>query len=116
MNRHVVPASDRRIEARVPLSCACKVLHEASGRYWHAQARDVSRHGMLLGVESTRALQPGDRLVVHVAWSPRPLLATSEGVIAEVKRVMPRIDGMQYVGVRFEDALDGVSAAAAAAA
>lgn len=114
MNRHLAPASDRRVEARVPLSCACKVLHEPSGRYWYARARDVSRHGMLLGVESTRALQPGDRLVVHVAWSPRPLLATDQGVIAEVKRVMPRIDGVQYVGVRFADALEGVSAAAAA--
>ncbi|MEY3231799.1 MAG: PilZ domain [Planctomycetota bacterium] len=115
MNRHVAPAADRRAETRAPLSCACKVLHEASGRYWYATARDVSRHGMLLGVESTRPLQPGDRVMVHVAWSPTPLLASREGVIAEVKRVMPRIDGVQYVGVRFAAALDGVSPAAAAA-
>lgn len=115
MNRQVAPATDRRVEARSPLSCDCKVRHEASGRYWYAQSRDVSRHGMLLGVESTRALQPGDRLVVHVAWSPATVLATGQGVIAEVKRVMPRIDGVQYVGVRFAHALDGVSAAAAAA-
>jgi hypothetical protein len=115
MNRHVAPATDRRAEARAPLSCACKVLHEASGRYWYATARDVSPHGMLLGVESTRPLQPGDRVTVHVAWSPAPLLASRDGVIAEVKRVMPRINGVQYVGVRFAAALNGVSPAALAA-
>ena len=45
-----------------------------------------------------------------------PFAEPAPTLLTEVKRVMPRIDGVQYVGVRFAAALDGVSPAAAAVA
>jgi len=101
----ITPASpeskDRRQNPRLPLSRPGKILHVPSGRYWPAVTWDMSLSGMLLGIDAPREIKPGDTLEIYVAWSCRPLMRSEDKIIAEVKRVMPRTDGRQLVGVQF---------------
>lgn len=106
---------DRRRTPRTPLTRACKVLHAPTGRYWPAVSWDLSSTGMLLGIDSPRELTPGDSLEVYIAWSNKPLLRSEEKIIAEVKRVLPRTDGRQLVGVEFKAALPATKLASKAA-
>jgi hypothetical protein len=76
---------------------------------------DCSGSGVLLSVDASRELKPGDQLVVYIAWSSRALLKKNEGVMAEVKRSLPRHDGRQMVGVQFAEELAGFGTQAAAA-
>ncbi len=106
---------ERRKQARHALNRPCKVHHPDSGRYWPAVTCDCSGTGLLMSVDASRDLLPGDRVVVYIAWSSRALLSKNEGVHAEVKRCLPRQDGRQLVGVQFAEELAGFGTQAAAA-
>lgn len=106
---------DRRKYTRHSLSRPCKVYHEATGRYWPAVTWDCSSGGVLVALEATRELSPGDRVVVYIAWSSCGLLSKKDGLVAEVKRCLPRTDGRQMLGVQFAEEIAGFGLPAAAA-
>lgn len=83
------------------VSKACKVFHRPTGRYWPAVTWDVSSGGVLLGIDAPRPLERGDTVEVFVSWGDKALLSKEDRMIAEVKRVLPRTDGKQLVGVEF---------------
>jgi hypothetical protein len=114
MNAPGTEPKDRRQNPRMNLSRPGKVRHVPTGRFWPAVTWDMSLSGMLLGVDAPRDIQPGDTLEIYVAWSCRPLLRSDDKIMAEVKRVLPRTDGRQLVGVEFVTPLAQPIAAQAA--
>ncbi len=106
--------TDRRRSPRAVLSRPCKIHHVPTGRYWPGVTWDISSGGVLLGVDAPRDLKPGDAIELYISWSSRPLLKSEDCIIAEVKRVLPRTDGRQFVGLEFAEQLTLMPAQAAA--
>lgn len=92
--------TERRVNPRVIVTKACKVLHVATRKYLPAKTCDVSSGGALLRITTPRPLVPGEEIQVFIAWDNRNLLSTGEQVRAHVMRTY--FDGVeQVVGVRF---------------
>lgn len=107
---------ERRSETRRCVDVGCKVQHSTTARFLAGRAVNLSRTGALLSVRCARAVRPGDRLRLGLAWSGGVLRgeSLSEG---EVVRAGSLIGGVQEIAVRFDRpmALSAVARAVAAA-
>jgi len=92
---------DRRKHPRQGISRPAKVYHAGSARYLPAYTRDLSSGGMLLEIDSPRALCPGDHLDIVIAWNDRTLLSEADMAPSRITRVLDTGSPRQIVGVAF---------------
>lgn len=106
--------SERRRHPRYEVSRPCKVHHPSTRRYEPAETLDVAAGGLLMHLDSSRPLAPGDRVEVVVAWDDSVILASDAQIPAKVVRVIDSDEGGQTVACAFERAALAVTLAAAA--
>ena len=95
---------DRRRHARVAAARPCKVFRESTCRYTAATTRDVSAGGVLLELQPSRPILPGERLGVGIAWTGAAILSDTAMIDGVVVRVEDLDDDRQSVAVRFSKA------------
>ncbi|MEO0483532.1 MAG: PilZ domain-containing protein [Planctomycetota bacterium] len=95
--------ADRRAAARRPVVLPAKILHLPSRKYAVAETIDVSNGGLMLRVEPSRPLAPGDAIKVAVAWQHSGVMRKDQMLEAKVVRVA-RVPGQaQAVAVEFAE-------------
>lgn len=99
---HATNPADRRAHSRSAVALGCKVVARSASRYLTARTTDVSAGGALVEIETTRPLEPGERLDIGVCWSGSGILRTRDLVEATVVRTTPGIGDRQRVAVAFE--------------
>jgi hypothetical protein len=105
---------DRRRHQRFGVNRPCKLFHRATRRYLCAETVDVAAGGVLIRIEPTRPIAPGDEISVVVAWNDEVLLSADAQIPGKVLRVLPAENGMQLIACEFKSAALAVTMAAAA--
>lgn len=105
---------ERRRHQRFGVNRPCKLFHRATRRYLCAETVDVGAGGVLIRVEPTRPIAPGDEISLVVAWNDEVLLCADAQIPGKVLRVLPSSDGMQLIACQFSTAALAVTMAAAA--
>lgn len=105
---------ERRHHQRFNVNRPCKLFHRATRRYLCAETVDVAAGGVLIRVEPTRPITPGDDISLVVAWNDEVLLSADAQIPGRVTRVLPAENGMQFVACEFKTAALAVTLAAAA--
>ena len=105
---------ERRRHQRFEVNRPCKLLHRATRRYLCAETVDVAAGGVLIRVEPTRPIAPGDEISLVVAWNDEVLLCADAQIPGKVIRVLSTTDGMQWIACEFKTAALAVTLAAAA--
>lgn len=93
--------ADRRASPRSAVVRPCKVFHVPTGRYLPGWTCDASSGGLLVRVQSPRALRPGDAVEVVIAWNRRVLLNASDATPARIARTLPGEKGEQFLGLAY---------------
>lgn len=101
---------EHRALPRVPLERPAKVYHLGTRRYLPAVTCNISGGGVLLRVKTPRALTPGDRIDVLIAWSNRAVLSASDRVAGAVTRAARGASGEQFVAIAFDASMVSVPA------
>lgn len=94
---------DRRQCERRRLRRGCKLFHENSRQYLSAETIDVSDGGVLLTVQTSRPLFPGEPVRIVVAFDDECVLSASLMSDAVIVRTAPAGDRRQQVAIQFED-------------
>ncbi|MEM8757957.1 MAG: PilZ domain-containing protein [Planctomycetota bacterium] len=87
LGRQTAPVPvERRRHTRSAIARACKVQLSGAVRYEPATTIDVSESGARLYIDSQRPLEPGQRLLLAVAWDAQPTLRAGSAIPARVVR------------------------------
>jgi len=95
--------ADRRVFARLTVQRPCKVYHRASRQYIAGQTCDLSSGGVLLRLDTGRALAAGDEIDVVVSWGAAEVVRHESMIPAKIARVAARLGQHQAVGVRYAE-------------
>lgn len=93
---------ERRRGDRIAMRRPCKIYDPRTRKYVAGSTCNVAPGGMLLLVDRTLELHPGDRVYIGVAPRRHALLRSEELVEAEVVRVPPRSAGETMFAVSVE--------------
>ena len=105
---------ERRRHQRFGVNRPCKLFHRATRRYLCAETVDVASGGVLIRIEPTRPISPGDEISVVFAWNDEVLLAADAQIPGRVIRVLQQDNGMQLIACEFKASALAVTLAAAA--
>jgi len=95
---------ERRRGARLAVSRPCKVFEPRSGKYRAGMTRNISAGGMLLRLDRTVHLEPGDRLFIAVARRRvHGLLRSCDMLEATVVRARADTSGESMIAVVLHD-------------
>jgi hypothetical protein len=108
--------TERRRYRRLKLSKPCKLFDPRSAKYASGRTCDLSSHGMLINLDQSVGLRPGDPISVGIVLDDRHVvIGAKEMAEGEVVRSV-RTDQHTLVAVRFpESRYDDKSALATAA-
>ncbi|MCP3902993.1 MAG: PilZ domain-containing protein [Planctomycetes bacterium] len=95
---------DRRVHARTPVTHPCKVYEPRSRRYVAGRTCDIAAGGVLVRLDRRMPLEPGDELLVGVAWRREALLRQERMITGRVVRALSLTTGGTTVALRFDDA------------
>lgn len=95
--------ADRRVFARSTIQRPCKVYHRASRQYLAGQTCDLSSGGVLVRLDTARALSPGDEVDVVVSWGSPGVVHHGSMIAATVARVAASLGQHQAIGVRYAE-------------
>jgi hypothetical protein len=98
---------ERRRGERIVTRRPCKIYDPRTRKYVAGSTCNVAPGGMLLLVDRSLALRPGDRVYVGVPPRRHALLRSEELVEAGVVRVVERPAGETMFAVRLESAGTG---------
>jgi len=94
--------SERRQNARRPVSCPAKLRCTQTGKYMAGRTRNVSANGAMLEVYMPSMLVTGQRLEVGIAWHHRQALLSKDQLAqATVVRSLG-MGGVQHVAIQFD--------------
>ena len=106
-----MPNIDRRRDRRLPLERRMKLMCPLTGRYYAGRTRDYSAGGVLLALDGTWRLGPGQQVRVGIDWTGREGLIKSDTMpVASVVRAAS-LDGREHLAVAFEQRQEQAAAA-----